>query len=283
MSWRSLYVAFEGDKNSDQLKPLLDGQFQPIVKKYPSLFSDLLKSFGLGFYFSSMVELLQIAFVGYTGFSFPLPFFDTVFSQEFARTPGSLEQKLDISAAEILEPASRGESFLKLEPKRYYMLGGGWSYGISGFLLKNDLAFFLSPLPDLNLNIKNFPILSFAFDVDKEVIPNLTLVLGTRGTINLSKDKIVFLERGAIFPSVLLRYEIYIGQSSLSLLPAFILDIPIESPKIRGNFFVFTGSFKPYDFLEISGGLFLLSGKRTSPFGFFKDNSSIMFSVRLSF
>jgi hypothetical protein len=51
MNWWSLYVAFEGDKNSDQLKTLLDGQFQPIVKKYPSLFSDLLKSFGLGFYF----------------------------------------------------------------------------------------------------------------------------------------------------------------------------------------------------------------------------------------
>jgi hypothetical protein len=68
MNWRSLYVAFEGDKNSDQLKTLLDGQFQPIVKKYPSLLSDLLKSFGLGFYFSSRLELLQLAFAGYTGF-----------------------------------------------------------------------------------------------------------------------------------------------------------------------------------------------------------------------
>jgi hypothetical protein len=283
MNWRSLYVAFEGDKNSDQLKPLLDGQFQPIVKKYPSLLSDLLKSFGLGFYFSSRLELLQIAFAGYTGFSFPLPFFDPVFSQEFARTPGSLEQKLNISAAEILEPASRGESFLKLEPKRYYMLGGGWSYDISGFLLKNDLAFFFSPLPDSNLNIKNFPIISLAFDIEKEIISNLISIAGTRTTINLSRDKIMFLERGIILPSISLRYEIYFGQSSLSLLPAFILDIPIGSPKIRGNFFVFSGSFKPYDFLEISGGLFLLSGKRTSPFGFFKDNSSIMFSVRLSF
>jgi hypothetical protein len=163
------------------------------------------------------------------------------------------------------------------------MLGGGWSYDISGFLLKNDLAFFFSPLPDLNLNIKNFPIISLAFDIEKEIIPNLISIAGTRTTINLSRDKIIFLERGIILPSISLRYEIYFGQSSLSLLPAFILDIPIESPKIRGNFFVFSGSFKPYDFLDISGGLFLLSGKRTSPFGFFKDNSSIMFSVRLSF
>lgn len=281
MNWRSLYIAFEGDKSSDQLKPLLDGQFQPVVKKYPSLFSDLLKSFGLGFYFSSRMELLQLVFAAYTGFGFPLPFFDPVFSQEFARTPGTLEQKLDISAAEILEPASRGESFLKLEPKRYYMLGGGWSYDISGFLLKNDLAFFVSPLPDLNLNIKNFPLLSLAFDIEKEIIPNLISIAGTRTTINLSRDKIVFLERGIILPSISLRYEIYFGQSSLSLLPVFILDIPIESPKIRGNFFVFTSLFKPYDFLEISVGLFLLSGKRTSPFGFFKDNSSVLFSLKL--
>jgi len=284
LSWRSLYRAFEGDKSSDQLKNLLSGQISPVVKDYPSKITDLLMSFGLGLNFSTSLDLLSLLFVAYTGFGiFPVPFFDSVFLQDIQMSPGEITQ-FDISAAEIVEPLSRGESFVKLVPKRYYVLGGGWSYELSGFLIKNDIAFYLlADLPDEKLKVREFNLFSFAFDVEREIIPNLIVIPGIRGIINMMADINPFIvKRGVLLPSLSGRYETYLGLHTISFLLGTFLDIPLNSPSLR-SWFVFPGvSWKPSDKIELSLGGIIMGGDEISLFGFFKDNSAITFSFRFT-
>lgn len=287
MNWNFLNNAFEGDKNSEQLKNVLDGQFSPVVKNYPSRIEDALKTFGLGLYFSSKYEKLQFALLGYTGYSiFPMPFFDSLFLQELERMPGTPEEKLsNISATEILEPASRGESFLKLEPRRYHITGGGWSYEIANFLLKNDLALYLmADLPDENLKIREFSLLSFALDAEREIIPNLIIIPSVRGIINFSPQNIILIKKGNIFPSISVRYEFYIKNYSFSFTANLSPDVPLEIPLSIRSFFSFISAvWKPTDLIEVSGGAIILGGKDISVFGFFKNNSAIFISSKIFF
>lgn len=284
LSWSSLYSSFEGDKDNSQLRLLVDRQIAPVVKAYPSKLSDVLKSFGLGGNFYTRLDNLSLSFVAYSGFSiFPLPFFDDVFLSDFARTPGRLSSKFDISSAEILEPLSRGEPFVKLEPKRYYVGGGGWSYDISGYLLKSDIAFYLlADFPDNNLRVKEFNLFSFAFDIEREVIPNLFVIPSFRGFFNLSSGEILLIEKGTFLPSLSFRYEFYVGNSSFNLLGSSVLDIPVKSKDLRSYFILGSLGYRPIDLLEVSINGYIFGGEEISLFGFFKKNSAISLWFRIS-
>ena len=285
LNWRSLYRAFDGDRENDQLKNLLSGQFSPVVRDYPDDLTELLLSFGLGGYFSTTLDTLSLSFAAYTGFEiFPVPVFDSVFLADLQRFPEGLRQ-IDISAAEIVEPLSRGESFVKLVPRRYYVVGGGWSYDLSGYLLKNDIAFYLFvDIPDEKLKVREFNIFSFAFDVEREVIPNFILIPGVRGIINLGERKPFIIGNGVISPSFSARYETYIGVQSISFLMSVVSDIPLDTLperfKIRSWFFLPSIVWKPQDKIELSAGGIFLGGDEISLFGMFKENSAFMFSFR---
>ena len=285
LNWRSLFRAFDGDRDNDQLKNLLSGQFSPVVRDYPDELTELLLSFGLGGYLSSAFDTLSLSFVAYTGFEiFPVPVFDSVFLADLQRFPEGLRQ-IDISAAEIVEPLSRGESFVKLVPRRYYVVGGGWSYDLSGYLLKNDIAFYLlADIPDENLKVREFNLFSFAFDVEREIIPNFILIPGVRGIINLGDISPFIIGDGVISPSFSARYEVYIGVQSISFLVSAISDVPLDTfpdnPKIRSWFLLPSITWKPQDKIELSAGGIFLGGDEISLFGIFRENSAFMFSFR---
>ncbi len=284
LNWGALNSAFQGDKNDTNLKTIVDGQINPVVKAYPSDIEDVLMSFALGLYFSSRVGVLTYSTAAYTGYSvFPVPFFDELFVADFARTPGTLSQKFDVSALEFLEPVQRGESFVKLLPKRYYMLGGGGAYDISGYLIKGDVALYLlANIPDENLFIREFNILSISLDIEREVIPNLFLIPGIRGIVKISpQQKLMLISNGIALPTITSRYEFYLGTQNLSILGNLALDIPSDKINIRSSVFSVFATWKPRDIIELSLGLINLSGDDVSLFGFFKENSAFSFSLRL--
>lgn len=280
LNWKVLNSSFEGDKENTQLNNLLNGLVSPIVKAYPDKITNLLLSFGLGFQYKTSFDNLNLSFVSYSGSSiFPLPFFEQTFVDYFERSPRGFSENFDISALEILEPASRGEPFIRLEPRRYYLVGAGWSYDINGYLLKNDLAFYLmNDLPNQNLKIKEFNLFSWALDLEREVIPNLFLIPSFRGFVKISPvDQIIIFKNGVFLPSISGRYEFFIGNSSLSFLGNLVLDVPLELDSIRSHFFVFSTTWKPKDFIELSIFSYIFGGKEVSFFGFFKNNSALSF------
>lgn len=284
MSWESLHDSFDGDDQNPQLKNILNGLFSPIVRAYPEKLTDILMSFGLGAQAKTRFENLDLLFVSYTGGSiFPVPFFDQSFLNYFERQHQPTSEKLDISALEVLEPVSDGRPFLKLEPRRYYLVGPAFSYDIDGYLIKSDIAFYLmNDLPNENMRIKEYNLLSWAIDLEREVIPNLIIIPSFRGILNLSQDDIIIIERGVLLPSFTGRYEFFIGNSSLSIVGNIALDVPFEA-EIRSHLVILSLSWKPTDTIEISSNSYILGGDRVSLFGFLKSNSAVSLWLRMYF
>ncbi|MCS7212709.1 MAG: hypothetical protein NZ927_00565 [Candidatus Calescibacterium sp.] len=285
LNWSSLNSSFEGDRSNPQLKNILNGLVSPIVRSYPKEITEMLLSFGAGFQFKTSFENLNFAFVSYTASSiFPIPFFEQTFIDYFERSPQTFSEKFNISALEIVEPASRGEPFIRLEPRRYYLLGGGWSYDIDGYLLKNDLAFYLlNDLPDENLKVREFNIMSWAVDLEREIIPNFFVIPSFRGILKLSPaNDIIVVENGVFLPSFSARYEFFIGNSSISLLGNLVLDVPFDLD-IRSYFSVVSFGWKPVDTIELSILSYIFGGDQISLFGFFENNSALSLWIRLYF
>lgn len=285
LNWNVLNDSFDGDKENAQLKNILSGLVSPVVKNYPEKLTEVLMSFGVGFQFKTSLDNLNLSFVSYTGSSFfPVPFFEQTFVNYFERSPRPISEKLEISALEIVEPASRGEAFVEFKPTRYYVVGSGWSYDIDGYLVKNDLAMYLlADLPDENMRIREFNILSWAFDVEREIIPNLFVIPSFRGVVDLSPQrKIMLIENGVFLPALNGRYEFFIGNSSFSFLGSFVLDVPFELD-IRSYFIILSATWKPKDVIEISSFSYILGGEKVSLFGFLKNNSAISLWLKLYF
>ena len=279
LSWSSLQRS-TSDKND--IKPLLDGTFNPFVEDFPK--ADL-SSFSTGIWTDFFLEGFDFGFLVFTGYDiFPLPFFDEGFLAGVKRQPGKPEEKLsDISMAEIFSPMiSEQKPFITLRPSRFWVLGGGASTEIKGFIVKSDIGFFIdTKFIDDNLLVLPLPALNLAFQIEKEIFNDFFAIPSIRELMVVTEKKLFALGNFNSFPSILIRY---VFLDDFEILGGTILDLrPDTATTVRSYSHSAGITYSYKDNMKLSAGFLLLDGERISPFGLLKENSVFSFSFKYIF